>query len=1160
MANENESTMKWKVDITDLKSAMQEAKRAINQANAEFKTATAGMDKWSKSTEGLEAKLGQLNKLLPAQKRQLDVLEESYAQTVKTMGANSSAAADLKIKIEEQKAAIVKTETSIDKYTGQLAEMQAAENSLTNTVKTQEQQLKSLKTAYVDAVGQYGENSEEAKALASQISSLSDELVENKKTLQDASSAADKLDHSLEDVEDDAKKANDGFTVLKGTIANLAAQGITALFNGCKRLGSELINVGKQAYEAYSEFEQLTGGVETLFGDSADKVKQYAENAYKTAGMSANEYMETVTSFSAALLQGLNGDTAKAAQIADLAITDMSDNANKMGTSMESIQNAYQGFAKQNYTMLDNLKLGYGGTKEEMARLVKESGILGKAGEDLTAKNLDQKVSYDQIIQAIHKVQTNMGITGTTAKEASSTIEGSTKSMKASWKNLMVAIADDNADIDKSIRLFTKSAETTLSNAVPRIKKIVKGLFEASKKMIKQYMPEFYNNVVPYLKKLYDTVKTVCDFIVRNFKTIAPIVMTAVAAFTALNAALAISKTITAVSAAMGALSAGVGLATKAQVGFNAALAANPIGAVLTAVVALTAAMVTFFKSGKQIVSTTYEMSDALKEQREKVEETTKSWNDLKEAQQKQVDASMTELSYYESLKKELQTIVDKNGKIKKGYEQRASFITGQLSEATGKEIKVVKGVIKEYGNLMDTIDKVMEKKKAEILLSSQEALYKEAITNQTQALKDYAKYRDDYHNKTWEIHEDEKKIAEIKKKLSGSITQAEREELGKQWLTIESNLENKRKEKDELEKNYKAQEKLLEEYAYNIGQYETNMQLAHEGKYREMSKVTWDYFKDYQNASDSQKQMLEDTIKTEETNLELLKKLKAKSGSDIYDQQIKQAEDSLEQHKKDLKKYNSATEKANDDAEIIWKDGLDKQLTAITGKKIEFKDAGDGNVQMYVDGVKQGEPKSKEEMAKLVTNSIKEITKQTPDAKKAGEDLIDGVNNGVANEKKQSGVFSTIKNFGSKLLKKLKDSLKEKSPSKATDEMGQFLLEGLSNGFKKKENETLSEVASFGKSVLDTLNSELEEGASLTGVKESLTSELNSLKGSVAIQSSALNNGGLAAAGSYSSETKNQTINFYQTNNSPKAIDGMTLYRETNNLLFSAKVRLGNV
>ena len=230
----------------------------------------------------------------------------------------------------------------------------------------------------------------------------------------------------------------------------------------------------KSSLEQYAEYEQLVGGVDTLFKQSADIVQQYADNAYKTAGMSSNEYMDTVTSFSASLLQGLGGDTAKAAEVANQAITDMSDNANKMGTSMQMIQNAYQGFAKQNYTMLDNLKLGYGGTQEEMARLINDSGVLGDAFV-ATANNINE-VSFDKIIEAIHVVQTNMGVTGTTAAEAASTIEGSVASAKSAWTNLITGIADENADLDTLIGNFVTSAETVAGNVVPRITQILSGM------------------------------------------------------------------------------------------------------------------------------------------------------------------------------------------------------------------------------------------------------------------------------------------------------------------------------------------------------------------------------------------------------------------------------------------------------------------------------------------------------------------------------------------------------------------------------------------------------------------------------------------------------------------------------------------------------------
>lgn len=226
-----------------------------------------------------------------------------------------------------------------------------------------------------------------------------------------------------------------------------------------------VVAVGKAAISSYADYEQLVGGVETLFDESSATVIANAQNAYKTAGMSANEYMETVTSFSASLLQSLGGDTKAAADKADMAITDMSDNANKMGTSIEMIQNAYNGFAKQNYTMLDNLKLGYGGTKEEMQRLLDDASKLSGIEYDIS--------SYSDIVDAIHIVQNEMGITGTTAKEASSTISGSLASAKASWQNLLTGIADGNQDVGGLIAQFFDSIVTVADNIVPRIAQVM---------------------------------------------------------------------------------------------------------------------------------------------------------------------------------------------------------------------------------------------------------------------------------------------------------------------------------------------------------------------------------------------------------------------------------------------------------------------------------------------------------------------------------------------------------------------------------------------------------------------------------------------------------------------------------------------------------------
>ena len=265
----------------------------------------------------------------------------------------------------------------------------------------------------------------------------------------------------------------------------------------------------KSAVDSYAKYEQLIGGVETLFKKSSDKVKTYADEAYKTAGLSANQYMETVTSFSASLLQSLGGNTKKAADYANRAVIDMSDNANKMGSSMEMIQNAYQGFAKQNYTMLDNLKLGYGGTKEEMARLVSDASKLTKVQKELGLSVDANSLSFGNIVNAISVVQKEMGIMGTTSKEASQTIEGSANAMKAAWENFLTGMADENADFDRLVKNLVDSVVTYVKNIGPRIIQTVpvllRGLaqlFVSLGQMITAQAPSMLNRGLDLIIKL----------------------------------------------------------------------------------------------------------------------------------------------------------------------------------------------------------------------------------------------------------------------------------------------------------------------------------------------------------------------------------------------------------------------------------------------------------------------------------------------------------------------------------------------------------------------------------------------------------------------------------------------------------------------------------
>lgn len=311
------------------------------------------------------------------------------------------------------------------------------------------------------------------------------------------------------------------------TTAEWTAKGVAAATGVATTAVSALT---KQSLDAYASYEQLKGGVETLFGAGGQNIYEYAEaqgkavedikdeyqslmraqvtvmqnakDAYMNAGMSTNEYMETVTSFSASLIQSLDGDTKAAASAADMAIRDMSDNANKMGTDMSLIQNAYNGFAKGNFTMLDNLKLGYGGTKEEMARLIEDASKMTDIQEKLGIKVEEGNDSFANIANAIHVVQANMGILGTTEREAATTIEGSTKMMKASWENLVTGIADENANMGDLVDDFINSALTVFDNVEPRIEEILNGII----RLVNNGLPKILEIIPPLLQEHLPTL------------------------------------------------------------------------------------------------------------------------------------------------------------------------------------------------------------------------------------------------------------------------------------------------------------------------------------------------------------------------------------------------------------------------------------------------------------------------------------------------------------------------------------------------------------------------------------------------------------------------------------------------------------------------------
>ena len=348
--------------------------------------------------------------------------------------------------------------------------------------------------------------------MAQSVGAVALDIVAGKNTLNST------LKSSMSEAQNTVSSGSSGISKVLGGIGSVAGTVAKTVGAGMAVAGTAVVAMGKSAVSAYADYEQLVGGVETLFKDSAKTVIENASKAYTTAGMSANEYMSTVTSFSASLLQSLGNDTVKASEKADMAITDMSDNANKMGSDIDTLKTAYAGFAKGQFMLLDNLKLGYGGTQEEMKRLLADAQKISGIKYDIS--------SYADIVDAIHVVQNEMGITGTTAKEASSTISGSLSSMKGAWQNLLTGMGDDTADFGSLIDQFVSSVDTVGANLLPRIEIVLGGVV----KLVQGLAPKIIEKIPELVSQLLPSIITASVSLIQAIVAIIPDLVNAIVA------------------------------------------------------------------------------------------------------------------------------------------------------------------------------------------------------------------------------------------------------------------------------------------------------------------------------------------------------------------------------------------------------------------------------------------------------------------------------------------------------------------------------------------------------------------------------------------------------------------------------------------------------
>ena len=515
--------------------------KEIEEGKKKVSTYKTAMEDFQRQQDKNASSIMEMAINLEKEKKKLDEMKSSTTASSEEIKNQEKVVANLSVELARSEAQYEKNKITMNKYEAQMnnaeaelvsltaevkkneAQMTDNRNSyskLSDTIEDQKSKLSDLKSQYGSVVLEQGKNSKEAKALASEIKTLSNDLKDNENKLDNSTKAVDKFTSSEKEAGSQTLKLSD---LIKG---NLISEGIIAgikgLASAMSTVAGAVFNLGKQAITSYADFEQLEGGVKTLFGTECETVEEYAHsvgksvdevrdeynnllkaqntvfedarNSYKDAGMSANEYMETVTSFSASLISSLNGDRVASAEASKQAIVDMADNANKMGTSLETVKTAYMGFAKGQYQLLDNLKLGYGGTKTEMQRLLKDAEKFSGVKYDINNLN--------DVYSAIHVIQGELGITGTTAREASQTISGSVNATKSAWSNLITGIADDNANFDELINNFVESIMTMAENIVPRIEIALDGIVNLVLGLADKLLPKILDMGVNLIQNL----------------------------------------------------------------------------------------------------------------------------------------------------------------------------------------------------------------------------------------------------------------------------------------------------------------------------------------------------------------------------------------------------------------------------------------------------------------------------------------------------------------------------------------------------------------------------------------------------------------------------------------------------------------------------------
>lgn len=1104
MANTT-STTSFRADISQLKSAMQQAARQVKLANSEFKAATAGMDDWSQSATGLRAKLTQLDKTLTSQKKQLSLLEKELELTEKEYGKNSAAADRVKVALNNQKAAIAQTEKQIDQY--------------------------------------------------------NDEL-------KDAEKYGDNYTDTMEEMNDATEKASDGFTVAKAALADLVADGIRMAISAIKDLAKETITVGAKFEQSMSKVGAISGANADELEKLTKKAKEMGETTIFSASESAEafQYMAMAGWDVEDMLDGIEGimnlaaasgeDLATTSDIVTDALTAMgykagdagkladvmaaaSANANtNVGLMGQTFQYAAPLIGAMGYSMEDAAvaiglmaNAGIKGTKSgtalrsllsRMSAPTKEVELaMGELGVSLTKVNEDgteTMKSFDEVIRDLRTGFSDLTETQKTyfakniaGQEAMSGLLAIVNASEEDFGKLTAAVRDSSGAAEEMAQTMNDNVAGQMTLLKSKIEGIQIQVYDKLKPALRDAVDTFsgaldkidWDVVADGLGSIAKKFAEFFSYVVDHFGDIMEV---AKSVGKVLLVTFAVSKIATFVSTVAGlvttfkALKTATEAATVAQKALNVAQAATVIGAITAAVAGLVSAFLLFSDSTDEVEEKLDSLNEYEQKQVDEIYAMRDAYREVKEARDEAVESIQAEFGNYKALSAELDDLVDANGKVKEGYEDRVNFILTTLNEAIGTEMKLVDGVIENYQNEKKTLDELIETKKAEAILDANKDAYTEAIKNRNEALQNFIEVQNQYKAKQEELND---LIAE-QNRLNGLSLKEYAEEIGasddlslaQEKLSDEKKNLNKQIEATkiglgQLHLATDTAEKSFVEYNATIKNYEGLSSAIISGDAEKIQKALQDMTHDFISAETGTEQSLENQVETYKKQYEEMKKAVENGSAVVTKEMVDDMKEMVDKSVEELDKFHDQAETSGKTGMQKYVDGMESMTGEATlqaqviryetaktlGADVsEFEASGKASGQGFIDGILKMQPDAILGASSLAQSAIDSIN-TTQDSNSpsrittaSGEYFGQGYINGMEN--KRSAVWEMAYSLARRAINALKEGQKEGSPSKLTYQSGVYFVQGYINGIASQQRSLQNAI----KSLVDSAFKQLQK------------------------------------------------------------------------------------